>query len=215
MKKVFKIIVIAIAVLGMICGLLYATRKIWRDEYASWLRKTEYNHISQSFLDETYIPPEDVINETFTRSWRSYKLATKIISKSKYIYEGVVTDISYKVLENNEIVTVYTVSVKESYKGETPKETYVVRGGVIEEDIDKWKKLAIETDNPKVDIGSYINLEIGEEYLFCIKSRDDSNYDQILNSTQFAFKTAHSEEYSSMMIWMGMWELNVLVQWSD
>ncbi len=214
MKKFFKIIVITIAVLGTICCSLYATRKLWRDQVATWQMKMIYNHISQNILDETYTPPEDVIKETFTRKWNSYKLATRIISKSKYIYEGEVIDITYDVLENNEIVTIYTVSVKESYKGETPEETYIVRGGVIEKDIDKWKELAKETDNPKVDIGSYINLEIGEEYLFCIKSRDDSNYDQILNSTQFAFKEL-SEDYSSILDWMGVRKMNHFFQWAD
>ena len=216
MKKFLKLkkVAIVFAIIGLMLCALYATRKLWRDQVATWQMKVMYNHISQSILEETYTPPEDIVRETFNRKWKNYRLANRVISKSKYIYEGEVIDISYDVLENNEIVIIYTVSVKESYKGEIPQKTYIVRGGVIEKDIDKWKELATETDNPKVDIGRYINLEIGEDYLFCIKSRNESNYDQILNSTQFAFKK-YSDAYTGILDRMGVREMNHFFQWGD
>lgn len=212
-KKVILLVVLIIAVL--ICGAnivqymrMYGLDKQW---------------ISQTIPSETYFPPEELFDNTITREWRTYKLAKRLISKAEYIYEGEVIDITYEVLDDKEIVMVYTISVKQSYKGETPDETYVVRGGVVQEDIDKWEQLAVETDGATVDVGSYINLEVGKEYVFLISSRDESGYDNIVNSSQFAFRKykevdqsvypdtkTQTEEYRVLMLRLGVIKINHL-----
>lgn len=212
-------------ILFIILGLVITICITYIVDYMRWYGNDK-QEISQTIPSETYIPPEGLFDKIILREWEFYSRADSLISEAEYIYEGEVTDITYEVsndLNDKEVVTVYTISVNENYKGETPDETYVVRGGVVQEDIDKWEHLATETEGAAVDIGSYITLEKGKEYVFLIGLRDESGYDKIVNPTQFAFKKymeveqpinqnsiPQTEEYNVLMRRLGIYK-NVLL----
>ena len=139
--------------------------------------------------------------------WPSYNSAEEIINASKYVYSGTVTDISFEIIDyvtgkvdnspdsdstSRALYTVYTVSVAENYKGESPAETKVkVMGGLSGYREEEQKELMVSSKLlPDGSVGFAVEgvdvrLQVGCEYLFCT-NRSESGFDRIINPQQFS-----------------------------
>ena len=150
--------------------------------------------------------------------WPYYENAEEIISASSNVYTGVVTDISFEIInertgevdrspdpdEPRALYTVYTVSTVDHYKG-NQAETHMIRvtGGPQGYREDEQNDLLVsaglvEPGGSIVYTGARTDaLEIGKEYLFCTVSFDivpDAEYE--INPSQFALEPASDEAKS-------------------
>ena len=139
--------------------------------------------------------------------WPVYHSIEEIVDASTNIYSGYVTDISFDIIDyltgmsdidpnsesrNRTIFTVYTISLRNNYKGESPSEIKICKiGGIYgykeNEQYDLLCSSKIISDSV---VGICVcdddcTLSIGNEYIFCI-SRLGGDYDQIINPYQFA-----------------------------
>ena len=155
---------------------------------------------------------ENVSSEyTFSKvyvDYPEYNTEKELVEAASNIYVGVVTKISYEIIDmqtgkvdsspesksnSRMLYTIYTLSVKNSLKGENPSEIKIRRiGGTIghheDEQYTKMKSSGLMSEYggiPVVDIAN--NVNIGSEYLFCVK-RSASGFDIVLNLTQFAYQ---------------------------
>ena len=139
--------------------------------------------------------------------WPSYRSVDEIVSASTNIYSGYVSDISFDIIDystgmsdkdpnsesrNRSIYTIYTVSLTNNYKGESPSEIKICKiGGVYGyKENEQYDLLRSSKIIPDSFVGISVcdddcTLSIGNEYLFCI-SRLIGGYDQIINPYQFA-----------------------------
>lgn len=139
--------------------------------------------------------------------WPVYHSVEEIVNASTNIYSGYVTDISFDIIDystgmsdinpnsgsrNRTIFTVYSISLRKNYKGESPSEIKICKiGGIYgykeKEQYDLLRSAKIISDGV---VGIFVcdddcTLSIGNEYLFCI-SRLGGDYDQIINPYQYA-----------------------------
>lgn len=149
-----------------------------------------------------------------------YKTADEIVNGATNIYSGIIKDISFEIIDyktgiadsspvsdstSRMLYTVYTVSVRESIKGENSSEIKICRMGGLkgykEEQqysilcssglIDKYNGI------PMVNEECELELNIDNSYLFCTR-RTVGEYDFVINLDQFATPT--SSDIASLII---------------
>ena len=152
---------------------------------------------------------------SYSADYPLYKNYYDIANAATNIYIGTVESITYEIIDmktgkvddspksqssSRMLYTVYTISVKSSLKGENPSEIKICRiGGLVgyneKQQYDKMLKSGLlnrYNGIPVVAVDEGVILDIGSEYLFCTK-RSSSEFDFVINPTQFAHKT-NSEE---------------------
>lgn len=164
--------------------------------------------------------PDDLKNEiqasTFPTvsvhvGYPSYSSADEIVDAATNIYVGTVKEITFEVIDTKTgkddpspesisasrmFYTVYTVSVTESVKGDSPSEIKIRRvGGIVgyREDVqyDKLVSSGLTEQYNGIPVISetedVCSLAVGNKYLFCT-SRDGGDSDSVINLTQFAYR---------------------------
>lgn len=151
-------------------------------------------------------------NESYLQihaDWPVYDSTEKLIEASTNIFSGELTDISFDMIniktgksysiddqnrENCMLHTIYTVNVSQVYKGESDRIRKIcIIGGLPgikeQEQLQVIKNFDPSDQSPIIStLESNRELKIGESYLFCT-SHTDSDYDNIVNITQFVFYT--------------------------
>ena len=138
------------------------------------------------------------------RDYPVYKTASEIVNNSSKIYIGTVKNISFEIIDMNTgkvdedynsksnlrmLYTVYTISVKNSLKGDKFEEVKIYRmGGLrdykINEQYGKIKESGLFEKYqgiPLLYCNNYISPVLEREYLFCT-----NEWDYAINPTQFA-----------------------------
>ena len=139
--------------------------------------------------------------------WPYYKTRRELENAATSIYDGVITDIFFKVLDmtTGEVITsahedkdgpymlytVYEVKVTRNYKNaDTEKKYFCINGGKKgykeDEQVQLLKSVGLYTEGTGVMISGHMpDLNIGETYKFyTVKS--SGPYEYIVNPTQFA-----------------------------
>ncbi|MBQ7699911.1 MAG: hypothetical protein IJT49_06175 [Clostridia bacterium] len=171
-------------------------------------------------LKETY--PDDLQTDAELKytvilvdpDWPYYETADEAVQASTNVYSGKITDISFEVIDivtgkaardpestdnTRMLYTVYTVEVKNNYKGETGKTVKIARIGGIKgykmEDQYMLMELSGLLDTTSKSIPVYSSKcaspAEGNEYLFCT-SRKVTDFDFVINPSQFVHSTGSS-----------------------
>ncbi len=149
--------------------------------------------------------------------WPYYRTSEDIIKAATNIYIGKVTNISFEILDmktgqidrskeststTRMLYTVYTISVRDSIKGDNPKEIKICYTGGLSNyhTAEQYNLLSQSSLLTKYNgipiINSDCSLAIDKEYLFCTL-RTTTEFDFILNPTQFAH---HIDSENAKMI---------------
>ena len=171
-------------------------------------------------LEKTY--PEDLQTEAdlectvilVDADWPYYNTARDVVSASSNVFSGKVTDISFEIIDlvtgkeardpetsdnTRMLFTVYTVEVKENYKGEAAQTVKIARiGGLKKYNMNEQRILMelsglMETTANSIPVcgTDAASPAIGNEYLFCT-SKQSGDFEYVINPSQFAHATDSS-----------------------
>ncbi len=187
---------------------------------------TDHEHISlserittKSIYDALNIDTEKIKTSHILAQYPFYQNAKSLFSSSDYVFEGVVTDITFDILDTRtgisvsdikypdceylKLYTVYEICVSEEYRGNM-HQTYLVclMGGLehyeFELQCKMMKKAGIYDESVGVPLLSdAVKLDVGSSYLF-FASEQYGAYKYAVNPTQFALSEndASGIEYS-------------------
>lgn len=154
---------------------------------------------------------EGYLYNVVNADWPVYKTAEEIIDASTNIFTGVVSDISFAVIDlktgktvdpaeegtaSAMLHTVYTVTVGERRKGTVAEETKICKIGGLkgyneteQAELLIASGLAADGSAPVICVGDDddCTVAIGQEYLFCTSSTS-GDFEHIINPWQFAHR---------------------------
>ena len=169
---------------------------------------------SPESIDET----SDIKKTYVSADWPAYKTVEELADIATNIYEGVITDISFAVIDarNGEVITealkepdssiylntVYEVEVTQPYKNADAEKMYFLvdfgkEGYMENKQVELQKSLNVYRESVGIPILSGApDINIGETYIFFTRY-NSGVYDVIPNPNQFAFSAEKKFEHQN------------------
>ena len=157
-------------------------------------------------------------------SWPYYDSLEALSNAAGNVYEGKVTNISFKVINTKSgepaaasddpkdcsLYTIYEVSVTYSHRGANGNKAYIrVPGGLEGLKVSEQCKAMEDAGIFKEDTGIQVMegfdpLDIGGTYLFLTNKDADATYHRIINTDQFAFRANQADSTGALFTYQSI-----------
>ena len=183
--------------------------------FAILLTGCHSNVLNDSHPNDLEISDTDYPIEELQYDWNYFNTSDELAAVVTDVYSGKVTSISFEIIDettglyvrdfssvdkeyarkNYSLNTVYTISVRKTYKGSSQSEMKVVNTGGIpgyRENEQHDLLVAAGLDGRRIPVAKDgCNLAIGNKYLFCVYRFPEEyglDYDNAINPYQYAYK---------------------------